>query len=178
LRMQDDPLRVIEQWSSLSKEGILTLCMPEEVEGAIYRAPTSVLARVLREARTGHHLGYLDVTVNGEVSSELRVVLDRGVRLLGNETLGVPVKVRRAPAAYHSTEQSEMDGPPWLVSLRLLGRAHEPCVVGAYDDRFLRAQAVSTWQAMLEKGRTCFLLVVDGYLDDAVEALAEFFTGV
>ncbi|TMF47443.1 MAG: hypothetical protein E6I32_09835 [Chloroflexi bacterium] len=156
--------------------------MPEGIdggiEGAINRAPTSVLARMLREARAGHHLGYLDVTVNGEVSSELRAVLDRDARLLGNELLGVPVKVRRAPAAYHSTEQSEMDGPPWLVSLRLLGRAHEPCVVGVYDDRFLRAQAVSTWQAMLEKGRTCFLLVVDGYLDDAIEPLTGFFTAV
>ena len=178
LRMQDDPLRVIEQWSSLSKEGILTLCMPEGIEGAINRAPTSVLARVLRGEQMVHHLWYLDVTVNGEVSSELRAVLDRDARLLGNELLGVPVKVRRAPAAYHSTEQSEMDGPPWLVSLRLLGRAHEPCVVGVYDDRFLRAQAVSTWQAMLEKGRTCFLLVVDGYLDDAIEPLTGFFTAV
>ena len=51
-------------------------------------------------------------------------------------------------------------------------------MVGVYDDRFLRAQAVSTWQAMLEKGRTCFLLVVDGYLDDAIEPLTGFFTAV
>src|SRR5947209_14226033 len=100
LRMQDDPLRMIDRWSSLSKEGILTLCMPEGVEermegainhmpegieermeGAINRAPTDVLARMLREGRAGHLLGYLDVTVNGEMSSELRAVLDRDARL-------------------------------------------------------------------------------------------------
>src|SRR5437588_3918114 len=126
LRMQDDPLTVIDRWGSVSKEGILTLCMHEGIEeriegainrmpegidggieGAINRAPTDVLARMLREARAGHLLGYLDVTVNGEVSSELRAVLDRDARLLGKELLRCPVKVRRAPGAYHSTEQTE-----------------------------------------------------------------------
>ena len=71
-----------------------------------------------------------------------------------------------------------MDGPALLVSLRLLGRNHEESILGTYSDTFLRAQAVSTWQAMLEQGRSCFLLILDGVLDDAVEPLRQFFSDV
>src|SRR5437660_3968610 len=120
----------------------------------------------------GISLGYLDLTVNGEAPTSLLGALDEHVHTIGNKLLGVPVKLRRAPADYHSTEQSEMDGPPSLVSLRLLARRHERCRIGQYDDTFLCAQAVSTWQAMLEQGRSCFLLVVDGTLEDATESLA------
>jgi hypothetical protein len=102
----------------------------------------------------------------------------RLVNAIGNEGLGVPVKLRIAPAAYHSTEQSEMDGPVPLVSLRLVARESEPCLLGRYTTAFLHAQAVSTWQAMLEQGRTCLLLVIDGSLDDAAEPLATFFAEV
>ncbi len=49
-------------------------------------------------------------------------MLDERTRTIGNTLLGVPIKLRQAPAAYHSTEQSEMDGPPYLVSLRLVAR--------------------------------------------------------
>ncbi|HLQ11585.1 MAG TPA: hypothetical protein VK134_08270, partial [Ktedonobacteraceae bacterium] len=68
--------------------------------------------------------------------------------------------------------------PPSLVSLRLLARQHERSMVGRYDDTFLQAQAVSTWQAMLEQGRSCFLLVVDGALEVAIEPVARFFESV
>jgi hypothetical protein len=37
---------------------------------------------------------------------------------------------------------------------------------------------VSTWQAMLEQGRLCFLLIIDGSTDDAVEPLHRFFSEV
>jgi hypothetical protein len=100
------------------------------------------------------------------------------VRTIGNKLLGVPVKLRKAPADYHSTEQGEMDGPPSLISLRLVARNSEACLVGNYTTTFLHAQAVSTWQAMMETGRLCFLLVIDGSLDEAVEPLASFFAHV
>ena len=78
-----------------------------------------------------------------------------------------------------------MDGPPYLVSLRLLVRHHEESILGTYTDAFLRAQAVSTWQAMIEQGRPCFLLLIDGgrgvinhARTEAVEPLKRFFQDV
>jgi hypothetical protein len=121
---------------------------------------------------------YLDVTVNGEAGTGLLAVLDEHVHTIGNQLLGIPVKLRKAPADYHSTEQSEMDGPPSLVSLRLVARNSEASLLGSYTNTFLHAQAVSTWQAMMEAGRPCFLLVIDGALDDATEPLATFFAHV
>ncbi len=118
------------------------------------------------------------MTVNGEAQASLLSVLDRHVHTMGNRLLGIPVKLRQAPAAYHSTEQSEMDGPPSLVSLRLVARDSEASLLGSYTNTFLHAQAVSTWQAMMETGRPCFLLVIDGSLDDALEPLATFFSHV
>ena len=72
-----------------------------------------------------------------------------------------------------------MDGPAHLVSLRLLARRHERSILGSYNDTFLCAQAVSTWQAMIEQGRNCFLLVFDGAFDEpALPALETFFVEV
>ena len=118
------------------------------------------------------------MTVNGEAQASLLSVLDGHVHTIGNRLLGIPVKLRQAPAAYHSTEQSEMDGPPSLVSLRLVARNTETCLLGSYTNVFLHAQAVSTWQAMMESGRPCFLLVIDSSLDDAIEPLSTFFAHV
>jgi hypothetical protein len=126
----------------------------------------------------GDSLGYLDVTINGEAPTSLLAMLDERTRTTGNTLLGVPVKLRQAPAAYHSTEQGEMDGPSYLVSLRLVARESETCLLGSYTNTFLHAQAISTWQAMMEASRPCFLLVVDGALADAAEPLARFFAGV
>lgn len=179
LRMQENPLSMLEHWSAQSTEGILTLYGPQEtVSQAQGDSMADSFARMLREAHTAQRLAYLDGTINGEASPAILEMFGQYLRHIGNESLGVPVKLRHAPADYHSTEQSEMDGPPSLVSLRLLARQHERCMVGRYDDTFLRAQAVSTWQAMLEQGRSCFLLLIDGALEDAMESLTHFFARV
>ncbi len=101
-------------------------------------------------------------------------MLDKHGHTVGNELLDIPVKRRYAPATYHSTEQSEIDEPPSLVSLCLVARNMEASLLGSYTNTFLHAQAVSTWQALMEVGRPCFLLVIDGTLDDAIEPLSPF----
>ena len=186
LRTQDDPLQVTKNWAATTTEtdpssGIAySLLAPQGVEAQ--GSPASIVAGTLQRTATASpgylSLGYLDLTINGELPSRFVSALDGQLRTIGNELLGVPVKLRRAPAAYHSTEQSEMDGPPFLVSLRVLARDHEASIPGSYTDTFLCAQAVSTWQAMLEQGRPCFLLIIDGSIDDAVEPLHRFFSEV
>ncbi|HEX6544208.1 MAG TPA: hypothetical protein VF040_20805 [Ktedonobacterales bacterium] len=197
LRAHDNPLRIVADWRPAWHEGMLTLLAPAAVasweeEPAADLHPASAFARVLQatvaagntpaQSQFRHWrdmtLGYLDVTVNGEAPTSMFAALGEHARVIGNTLLGVPVKLRGAPAAYHSTEQSEMDGPPNLVSLRLVARKSEACLVGDYNDIFLHAQAVSTWQAMMETGHLCFLLVIDGTLDDAAEPLAAFFARV
>src|SRR5437868_1962829 len=186
LRAEDDPLKITQNWAATTTDtdpasGIsYSLLAPQGVE--IQGSPASVFARSLQRiiaASPGYlSLGYLDLTINGELPSNSIPALDADLRTVGNELLGVPVKLRRAPAAYHSTEQSEMDGPPFLVSLRVLARDHEESILGIYTDTFLCAQAVSTWQAMIEQGRPCFLLIIDSSIDDAVEPLRRFFSDV
>jgi hypothetical protein len=195
LRTQQDPLQVASHWSPALQEGVLTLLAPQSataqnsqqhIESQGYDSAASVFARALQTASTGFinndeqrvPLSYLDVTINGEAKTSLLAMLDAHVHTIGNQLLGVPVKLRKAPAAYHSTEQSEMDGPPSLVSLRLVARNSEECLLGNYTNKFLHAQAVSTWQAMMEAGRPCFLLVIDGSLDDAIQPLTTFFSQV
>src|SRR5436190_3424143 len=186
LRAQDDPLQVTKNWAATSSDTEPTsgmsyiLLAPQGVE--IQGSPASIFARTLLRTFTAstRHLapGYLDLTVNGERPSSVGSALNAHLHITGNELLGIPVKLRRAPAAYHSTEQSEMDGPPLLVSLRVLARDHEESILGNYTDTFLCAQAVSTWQAMIEQGRPCFLLIIDSSIDDAVEPLHRFFSDV
>ncbi len=196
LRTQPDPLQVVSHWRPALQDGILTLLAPHgsnDQDAQRHSNPqqgdsaASTFARALQEAVSpddthwhpqGISLGYLDVTVNGEAQASLLSVLDEHVRTIGNKLLGIPVKLRQAPAAYHSTEQSEMDGPPFLLSLRLVARNSEASLLGSYTNTFLHAQAVSTWQAMMEAGRPCFQLVIDGSLDDAMEPLATFFSQI
>ena len=191
LRKYTDPLKVTLKWKATATDGPLTLLAPEAgkiVEmPPVDTSPASIFARTLQQAVAasdehgypqGISLSYLDFTMNGELPTNIVLVLDTHLHRIGNELLGVPVKFRRAPAAYHSTEQSEMDGPPYLVSLRVLMRQHEKSILGTYTDTFLCAQAVSTWQAMLEQGRSCFLLIIDGSADEAVEPLKRFFEDV
>ncbi len=189
LRTQSNPLQVASHWSPALHDGILTLLAPQRTGDQDIQSDSaaSVFAKALQEAastddthryRQGVSLDYLDLTVNGEAPGSLFSVLDEQVHTIGNELLGVPVKLRQAPAAYHSTEQSEMDGPPSLVSLRLVARNSEACLIGSYSNTFLHAQAVSTWQAMMERNRPCFLLIIDGSLDDAIEPLATFFSQI
>ena len=196
LRTEQDPLRVASHWSPALQEGILTLLAPQssivqDTQWHVTLQPNdsaaTVFTRALQAAAsTGISqeeaqrvpLSYLDVTLNGEARTSLLAMLDEQVHTIGNKLLGVPVKLRQAPAAYHSTEQSEMDGPPSLISLRLVARNTEACLLGSYTNIFLHAQAVSTWQAMMESGRPCYLLVIDGSLDDAIQPLSTFFSQV
>jgi len=196
LRTQPEPLQITSHWSPALQEGILTLLAPHGAmsQNAQSRSDpqrgdstaaafASVLQKALATDDThrqpqGISLGYLDLTINGEAPTSLLGALDEHVHTIGNKLLGVPVKLRQAPADYHSTEQSEMDGPPYLVSLRLVARNSEASLLGSYTTTFLHAQAVSTWQAMMEVGRPCFLLVIDGSLEDAMEPLATFFAHV
>lgn len=154
---------------------------------AVPPLPAAAFARALRDANSwddgSEHvrrrtLGYVDVTINGEAPADVVSLLNEQSRIIGNTLLGVPVKLRHAPAAYHSTEQSEMDGPAYLVSLRLVARRTEACLLGDYSNSFLHAQAISTWQAMMETGRPCYLLVIEGSLRDARGPLATFLADV
>ena len=176
LRMRENPLDGLQDWDAQCSDGILTLYGPQGTVSQLQeekeeQGMAKSLAKALRDAHATGRLAYLDGTINGEASPAFLAMSRQYLRRTGNEIFGVPVKLRRAPADYHSTEQSEMDGPSSLLSLRLLARQHERCVIGHYDDTFLCAQAVSTWQAMLEQDRGCFLLVVDGTLEDATESL-------
>ena len=135
-------------------------------------SPEDDFAALLLEASGG--LSYLDLTVNGELPHGAMERIERRMQEIGNRDLHVPVKVRRAPAAYHATEQSEMDGPPHLLSLRTVCRHHETVVVGGYSETFLSAQAVATWQAMNERGRSCSLLVLEGSSEEAAATLVDF----
>src|SRR5260370_404532 len=162
---------------------------PRFIVGPAYRSSSTLQLRVVTdliqlEEEKSFHL-YQPYLARKESLDRLLTLatsfvsaLDAQLRTIGNELLGVPVKLRRAPAAYHSTEQSEMDGPPFLVSLRVLACDHEASIPGSYTDTFLCAQAVSTWQAMMEQGRPCFLLIIDGSIDDAIEPCHRFFSEV
>jgi hypothetical protein len=145
-------------WAAMGADGLEPL-----VEALVTKA---------RERR----LSYLDVTLNGELGS--RAPVTASLRRLGNDLLGVPVKLRRAPAAYHVSEQCQLDGPPGVVSLRMVARSTRPARHGAYAPSFLHAQAVATWQAMTARGRDCALVVLDRLEEVAdVLAAAERMTG-
>jgi len=182
LREQGAPLQVAQEQSHVVTDGPLTLLAPPgQATGPSGDTPAAYIAAALQQAimATGNQqLGYLDLTMNGEIPAGWAPLLHDAVRTLGPARLGVPARLRRAPAAYHSTEQGEMDGPPYLVSVRLITRGHEVSVLGAYTDTFLQAQAVGTWQAMIEQGRACFLLIVDGPGDEAVDTLGRLFAAV
>ncbi len=203
LRNTEDPSSVLQNWQPTLKDGPLTFFAPQGADAKA--SPALVFAQALHQAIAADNervrLGYLDLTINGEPPESLLSVIDVHMHTIGNELLGVPVKLRRAPAAYHSTEQSEMDGPSYLVSLRLLTRNHvaptrlanaatqlvlrtqasrkeKVSILGTYTDTFLFAQAVSTWQAMIEQGRTCFLLIIDESAQEAVRPMNHFFQNV
>jgi hypothetical protein len=119
---------------------------------------------ILTRARE-RSLSYLDVTVNGELPDSARRRCRLLVRRLGNEHLGVPVKLRFAPAAYHVSEQCQLDGPDGVLSIRVAARETPPSTLGHYTGEFLQAQAVGAAEAMNAVGRDCTLFVVDRLLD-------------
>jgi len=140
-------------YSSLVKLGFL--------EDRPYEDLADALSAALVSAR-GESLRYLDFTWNGELTPEVRAVLDRAKERLANACLSIPAKVRTGPSDYHSTEQGETDGPPELVSLRLVANRHDPVSAGQYDDKFLLAQARGTWQSMEDaKRRILFMTLPD-----------------
>lgn len=121
---------------------------------------SSTLAALVRSLERENRLGYFDLTVNGDASGPLwEAALTTG-RRFGNEVLRRPVKIRSGPRDYHSTEQSETDGPPELLSLRILVRDPEEVTEGEYSPRFLHAQALGTMFAMRDAGRPVLLATV------------------
>jgi hypothetical protein len=174
LRAQDDPLRTAMNATDALSSGGVTL-LPSSTAPALgaHATPARLVAAALHPRPA-----YLDLTLNGEIAPEHAAALDEHLRALGNGILGIPVKLRRAPASYHSTEQSEMDGPAGLVSLRALALHSAPSLLGSYDAAFLRAQALGTWQAMNEQGRTCFLLIVDGPADGLAPTVCRLLAAV
>lgn len=159
-----DPIPPLTGANSVRAGRLALLASSEALAAAAEPTPRAALLAALRRLSLMQPLPYLDVTINGEPPAEALAALERSLRTLAVERLGVAYKLRRAPAAYHSTEQSEMDGPPALVSLRALALRSEPPLLGAYSPRFLQAQAVATWQAMLGVGRICLLALDDGDL--------------
>ena len=135
--------------------------------------PAAALAAVLALARERGKLGYLDITYNGEPTAEMRAVFQR-VREMGNRLLGIPVKPRTGPQDYHSTEQSETDGPPELTSVRFVCLEHEAGLAGEYGDRFLLAQAYGTWRAMTDARRWVVMATIPSAGEQA-GAIAQLF---
>ncbi len=170
LRTGQYPIRVALAASTPLVTDRFTLLPPPKTPAPSSGTLDPALAALAALAAPAGGISYLDLTINGELTPEQTAAIDMRVRHLGG-VLGAPVKLRRAPASYHSTEQSEMDGPPDLVSLRTLARQSEPCLIGQYDATFLRAQAAGTWLAMNERGRTCVLLLYDGTNDELAPAL-------
>ncbi|MDQ3703422.1 MAG: hypothetical protein M3442_21260 [Chloroflexota bacterium] len=150
-------------YSSLLRRGLLDeTSLQEQVrrQGGDAADAADILAAILTAARAAGSLRYLDVTWNGELSPDLRLIFQDARDVLANETLGIPAKLRTGPSDYHSTEQGETDGPPELVSLRLVAERHEAIAAGTYDDTFLLAQARGTWQAMEDAGRWIVFITV------------------
>ena len=108
-------------------------------------------------AAVANGLGYFDLTINADPAGALWDAAQKKGRWFGNEVLHRPVKIRSGPRDYHSTEQSETDGPPDLVSLRVLIKDPEKIKEGNYSARFLHAQALGTLFAMRDAGRPVLL---------------------
>lgn len=174
LRAFDNPIQTAASATHQRVEDRIRLLLPPGDAGTVGTpSPVETLAATLTSRPS-----YLDLTINGELSARDTAALEAHLRELGTTVLGIPVKLRRAPASYHSTEQSEMDGPPGLVSIRALAERSEPILLGRYDAAFLRAQAVGTWFAMHERGRACYLFVYDGTDEELGPALCQFLTAL
>lgn len=171
LRTQPSLLQAADNWSDTVVNDYCCLFAPPHVREE-YASPGVFFARTLQAVCTTvdkqNCLRYLDFTYNGESSSLFAILTSRG-KCIADRYMHMPVKVRRAPAEYHVSEQSELDGPRDLISLRIMAREHAQCILGIYSDEFLCAQAVGTWQVINEQGRPCFLLVLNEPADEALE---------
>lgn len=123
--------------------------------------PGKVLAEALQACAARAGLAYFDLTVNGEPAGPAWDRLAAAARSLANQSLGIPCKLRTGPADYHSTEQSQVDGPPELCSLRVAIRNLPAVGTGDYDDRFFHAQALGTVLAMRDAGRPVLLALLN-----------------
>jgi hypothetical protein len=173
LRESGQPLAPLASWSPQTWVGGVTVLPPPRTSLSTEERVT--FRSLLASAAARSPLLYVDVTYNGELSARAQDALRRGLRRDVNQALGLPWKLRRAPAAYHATEQSEMDGPPGLVSFRILPLGKRPPTAGTYSDHFLTAQGIATWQAMMGKGHQCYLLTVDARAEGWEEAVLGFF---
>lgn len=163
-------------YNSLVETGRMTAA--EVAEDADPGDAVAVYAAILRTAREKFAFRYLDFTFNGELPPAAREVFEEARRELAGKALGMPAKIRTGPSDYHSTEQSETDGPPELVSTRFVALEHEPVIVGQYSDKFLMAQARGTWQAMEDAGRWILMLTFPRLTEEVVVQLRSFFQAV
>ena len=131
----------------------------------------AVLAADIRRLDAKQRLGYFDLTINADPAGPLWEAAREKGRWFGNHILQRPVKVRSGPRDYHSTEQSETDGPPDLLSLRVLVKDPETVAEGEYSSRFLHAQALGTFLAMRDAGRPVLLATL--HRANAAEALID-----
>ena len=172
-------------YSALTRKGLVQFRGPQSVYGTVRRLqgdteqPSDLFAAVLALAREAGSLRYLDVTWNGELSGAVREALEPARARLANAVLHIPAKLRTGPSDYHSTEQGETDGPPELVSLRLVAERHDAVAAGQYDDKFLLAQARGTWQAMEDANRWIVFMTLPEAGDtptgrEALTALRQF----
>ncbi|HXM57490.1 MAG TPA: hypothetical protein VOB72_18980 [Candidatus Dormibacteraeota bacterium] len=148
---------------------------PPDAVDAAGLAP--VLAGTARAALASGRLAYLDLTVNADAGGGAWDAARGEALRLGNRVLRRPVKLRWGPQDYHSTEQSETDGPPGVLSVRVLVRRTESVAAGDYSDRFLHAQALGTVRAMREAGRPPVLVVLNDVSEAAALAAALRRTG-
>ncbi len=165
LRDAEGPLPFPTSGLAKSRSGRLELYPGSEAGAA------ASLADAVRGLDGEGRLGYFDLTVNAEPDGRLWEVARRSGRRFGNEVLLRPVKIRSGPRDYHSTEQSETDGPPEILSLRVVVRDPETVSAGEYTPRFLHAQALGTMSAMRDAGRPVLMALVERA--DAGEALED-----
>ncbi|HYW24742.1 MAG TPA: hypothetical protein VE953_11300 [Terriglobales bacterium] len=123
--------------------------------------PAAAVAAAIRAAMERPGVAYLDLTINADPDDAAWEPVRAEALRLGNRVLRRPVKLRWGPRDYHSTEQSETDGPPGVLSLRVLVRRTEAVAAGDYPARFLHAQALGTVRAMREAGRAPLLAVLE-----------------
>jgi glucose-6-phosphate isomerase len=161
-------------YNSVVKLGLIDQASLGDCEDAA-EAYAAVVREAFRRFRAKGFTPYLDFTFNGEITPEVRGVLEAARSRIAHEKLHVRAKIRSGPADYHSTEQSETDGPPELVSLRLAALSHEPPLAGAYSDKFLLAQARGTWQAMEDAGRWVLVMTTPRLDPTALRDLNGFF---
>lgn len=164
LRDREGDLPYPERGLVTSSDGEIALWLEPLADAGVdapkdVRDPAAALAEVLRGMAATGRLGYLDVTLNGEPAGPLWSDVGEGARELA-AALRRPLKVRSGPADYHSTEQSETDGPPELLSIRILVREPQAVRAGDYTARFLHAQALGTVAAMRDAHRPVVLLQI------------------